>query len=170
MFNLISLINVFYKKSNSLKEENSHHLDYDKKRNDHMTHIDHDAINKCKADTLGKINDFIIYMVDAEIIRDAIDMDFTTGGNPARYSYIPNNEIWIENTMHVNDIFPTIVHEYLECFMMQKHHYSYNRAHDFANETEFKIRDKISKNKLNVKDNKQGLLFANKIINKVLDI
>lgn len=164
-----SLLSLFIKQCNSLKEENYHHLNYDKDRKDHMGHMHLIKDDDLKKNKIGVIDKFTVYTVNAEIIRDMVDIDFTTGGNPARYSYVPKDEIWLENTMSPNDTWPTIIHEYLECFMMQAHHYSYDRAHDFANDIEFKIREAIAQHKIDARDNRIGLIFANKIINKILD-
>jgi len=62
-----------------------------------------------------------IFLVDGEKIRDNIFIDFVEGGNPARYSFIPKNEIWIEYIFSKEDIAATILHEYLECnYMIHK--------------------------------------------------
>ena len=91
---------------------------------------------------------FKFVLVDAEKIRNSVDIDFVAGGNPARYQYVPENEIWIESTMSMNDIAATALHELIECILMSKRHYDYGDAHDLASKVEQKLRNKFDSKKI----------------------
>lgn len=99
-------------------------------------------IENLKKTEIGRYYDYIIYLVPGTQIRNEQDIDFTEGGNYKRYNYIPENEIWIDNTLPVSDIIPTMVHEYKECEAM-KSGAVYDKAHELANTFEAKAR-KIS--------------------------
>ena len=87
-----------------------------------------------------------IYLVDAEYVRDEIDIDFTMGGNAYRYpDYMPEDEVWIDDEMDEIDIFSTIVHELTERKLMKTSHMSYDKAHDIASSEELKIRKNLEK-------------------------
>lgn len=89
---------------------------------------------------LGRVAGLAIYLVDGERVRDAIDIDFTMGGNEARYSYVPPGEIWIDNAAHVLDRTATALHELIERDLMLHHGMSYDTAHDAANARELLFR------------------------------
>jgi uncharacterized membrane protein (UPF0127 family) len=95
---------------------------------------------------LKQINGFDVWVVDGGKIRNKIDIDFTTGGNPGRYKYIPENEIWIDNSVKPNELKDVILHELTECGLMENKGKSYDTAHDMANEKEMKLREVIEVN------------------------
>lgn len=102
---------------------------------------------KIRQNHLGDIFGIKIWSVDAEYVRDNIDIDFTTGGNAGVYLYIPENEIWIESLMEPRDFAPTIVHEMIEFLLMKYKEKSYDDAHDAANTWEQKLRKQTKKDK-----------------------
>ncbi|MEK6835063.1 MAG: hypothetical protein AABX61_02250 [Nanoarchaeota archaeon] len=83
-----------------------------------------------------------IFLVDGELIRNKLDIDFVMGGNGFRYLYIPVNEIWIDdaykNSKEINYI---ILHEFIELNLM-RHGINYSKAHDLASVKELKERRK----------------------------
>lgn len=85
-------------------------------------------------------HNFKVFLVDGELIRNKLDIDFVMGGNGFRYLYIPVNEIWIDdaykNSKEVNYI---ILHEFIELNLM-KHGINYSKAHDLASVKELKER------------------------------
>jgi hypothetical protein len=87
----------------------------------------------------------VIYLVDGEKVRDSIDVDFTMGGNEARYSYVPPGEIWIDNADHVLDRTATALHELIERDLMLHHGMSYDSAHDAANVRERVFRQDLER-------------------------
>lgn len=97
---------------------------------------------------------FKFCLVYAEYIRNNVDIDFVAGGNPARYQYVPKDEIWIESSVSMNDIAATALHEFVECVLMDKKHMSYDDAHDLASKVEIKLRKKFDKS-LKIRDYEQ---------------
>jgi hypothetical protein len=83
---------------------------------------------------------YSVYAVDGTYVRDKLDQDFTTGGNPGRYKYIPEDEIWVEEYLPEEDKVASAVHEIRECELMKGKHESYDEAHDKANSFERKVR------------------------------
>jgi hypothetical protein len=141
MHRIIDFANIFYKKAIDLKLEN---------KNDRMDryHLEDRKLPKDILDKVLKskiINNFFgneIWQVDGNIIRDLIDIDFTEGGNPGRYQYIPENQIWIEQSLSPEDTVATIIHELTEeASMFQGKDYS--TSHNFASDIEKKIRELI---------------------------
>lgn len=91
---------------------------------------------------LGTIAGFKIYIVDGNYVRDKIDTDFTNGGNPARYAYIPPNTVWIDWLLVPKDSAACILHEIVEYISMRRDGLSYDRAHDMALLIENRLRRK----------------------------
>lgn len=82
---------------------------------------------------LGAVAGMPVYLVSGERVRNAIDIDFTQGGNEAAYpGYVPKGEIWIDDAMHALDATATVYHELVERDMMLNHGMTYDRAHDIA--------------------------------------
>ena len=78
--------------------------------------------------------------VDGEAIRNLLDVDFTMGGNAARYPYVPDGEIWVDESMSPLDTAATILHEALEYHDMRDRGHAYDPAHTFASEGEIALR------------------------------
>lgn len=97
---------------------------------------------------LGRICGLTIYLVDGEKVRDVLDIDFTMGGNEARYSYVPPGEIWIDNAQHILDRTATALHELVERELMLHHGMSYDTAHDAANARERALREQLKRRRL----------------------
>ena len=110
---------------------------------EHECNTSEELLNRIKLSVYGSILGMTIWAVDGEIVRNEIDIDFTTGGNPARYRYIPNNEIWIESTLKPKDFASVVMHESFEYIMMKYYGLSYDDAHDKANGFEWRIRQSI---------------------------
>lgn len=86
---------------------------------------------------LGRVDGLAIYLVDGERTRNEIDVDFVNGGNGAVYpSYVPGDEIWIDDAQHALDRTATALHELIERDLMRGHGLDYDRAHDAANRYE----------------------------------
>jgi hypothetical protein len=80
------------------------------------------------------VNGLTIYLVNGEHVRNEIDVDFVNGGNGAIYpSYIPPDEIWIDDAQHALDRTATALHELIERDLMWHHGLGYDCAHDEAN-------------------------------------
>jgi len=95
---------------------------------------------------LGFLREFSVWLVDGELIRNHLDTDFVLGGNPARYRYVPADELWVERLWEKEptDLAPTVVHEYLECVLMRDRGYTYSQGHDAACDIEKELRSRIS--------------------------
>lgn len=84
-----------------------------------------------------------VVVVDGEYVRRHIDTDFTMGGNPSRYSYVPRGELWVEKNLSIADTISTIVHESVEHRLMKNSNMSYANAHALANQIDDEIRDAV---------------------------
>ena len=87
----------------------------------------------------GKSGDVSAWVVDGQYIRNNIFIDYTTGGNPQRYDFIPSGEIWLDNANEAEAGF-TLLHELVESRLMARG-MSYDKAHDAANVKESEARD-----------------------------
>lgn len=93
---------------------------------------------------LGFINGLAIYLVSGEKVRNEIDLDFTAGGSEAAYpNYIPKNEIWLDDALHVLDRIATIFHEIVERNLMLYRGIDYDDAHDTALKRELEFRREL---------------------------
>ena len=154
-------------KNNLLKEENKFRINYLKDRPKDIN-FPKDLINKIKKNKIGVILGSQIYMVNDEIIRDELDIDFTIGGNPCRYLYIPMNEIWISMYLSPSDYSGVIVHEMVESLLMKKG-FSYDSSHNKANIFEYKLRKKIDVGEIIIENNNDALKCAKEIIQDFLN-
>jgi len=83
-----------------------------------------------------------VFIVNGELIRDNIDIDYVMGGNGFRYLYIPIDEIWVEDKYYKTKEFNYIVyHEHSELKLMRKG-LNYSDAHDLASIKELVKRGK----------------------------
>ena len=83
-----------------------------------------------------------IYLVDGELVRDKLCIDYTMGGHHYRYSFIPENEVWIDNEMDEDDIEATIKHEMHERTLMKGQKMGYDKAHARSSNIEKAFRKK----------------------------
>lgn len=89
---------------------------------------------------IGEYDGYQFCLIDEDEVQK-IDISFTEGGNPARYSYVPENKIYIVDRLEKPVMLRTMVHEYLETKKMKDKGWSYDKAHDYAEKAEIKIRD-----------------------------
>lgn len=81
-----------------------------------------------------------VWIVCGTWVRDNLDIDFTEGGNFARYaSFIPAGQVWIEGSVSSDEVDSVMLHEVTELGWMQSG-LSYDAAHDNANVAEAKVR------------------------------
>jgi hypothetical protein len=78
----------------------------------------------------GERDGFKIWIVDGNKVRREIFDEFLFGGNPERYTFNPEDEIWIDNSITSEELETTIVHELNERHLMNKFGMSYFDAHD----------------------------------------
>lgn len=97
---------------------------------------------------LGQGNGLWVYLVEGERVRNEIDVDFVNGGNAAVYpSYIPHDEIWIDDAQHPLDRTATALHELIERDLMLHHGRGYDSAHDLANVYERAFRRQLRRHR-----------------------
>ena len=142
-------------------------LDYYKKRKSESSDLSESELEKIRVDFAGKVLDsYKIFEVNGDYIRTKVDIDFVSGGNPARYAYIPDGEIWIDENLHPNDFAATVIHEFSECTIMKYKGKSYDHAHDKASAIELSFRKKHLKEE--GKTVKIELEKANKLLKSFL--
>ena len=90
----------------------------------------------------GTVLGMQVWGVDGLSIRGTKDIDFTSGGNPARYRYVPNGELWVESAFSAPDALGVAVHEGVETVLMIKG-LPYGNAHDLANVFEWNLRQAV---------------------------
>ncbi len=90
---------------------------------------------------MGKIDSLSIYIVDGETVRREIYPDFIFGGNEQRYSFVPHNEIWIDNSVSNREYMTTLRHEINEMVLMRDAGMTYIQAHDSSLMLEVKLRN-----------------------------
>ena len=85
-----------------------------------------------RVNPLGKLGQFTVYTVNGRYIREHLDLDFVSGGNPARYGYIPDLELWVGQDMDTSEWATIALHEYAEARLMTDEGLSHEEAHDQA--------------------------------------
>lgn len=91
-------------------------------------------------DVIGAVDSVSVRLVDGQTVRDEVSVDFVEGGNSGRYSFVPEDEIWVEAVMTPEDQAATVVHEFIEREHMLSDGLSYDDAHDVANTVEHEFR------------------------------
>lgn len=89
------------------------------------------------------LSGYTIWVVDGSVIRDHIDIEFALGGNPGRYAYVPQDEVWIEDTGDEPDMDAIAAHETVESDLMIKDGFSYEEAHTQASKIETDLRRRV---------------------------
>jgi len=115
----------------------------------------HKKVLKTIKDSGGE--DVKICTINADFVRDlnpGLNFDeFVDGGHyyvtslPEYKKWIPENEIWIDDVfeMKPNDLRAIVLHEFTERNLMKYKHWSYDKAHEFANKKETEYREKVKK-------------------------
>lgn len=99
-----------------------------------------------------------IWVVKGEIVRDLFFLDYTEGGHDKVYSFIPKNELWIDDDLSLGERKFVILHELHERILMAKG-MKYDSAHKSSAEIEYycrkhpKMTDKYIKRELNKMNN-----------------
>jgi hypothetical protein len=92
----------------------------------------------------GERNGFKIWIVDGTVVRREIYNEFLYGGNPERYTFVPVDEIWIDNSISAEEYETTLAHELNEQSLMAKFSMTYFDAHDSSLQLEEKMRKEYS--------------------------
>ena len=91
----------------------------------------------------GTVLGMQVWGVDGLYIRGHKDLDFTAGGNPARYKYVPDGMLFVESALSAPDALGVAVHEGIETVLMMKG-LPYGNAHDLANVFEWNLRQDMA--------------------------
>jgi|GEM_PF-2600517 len=91
---------------------------------------------------IGRRGRYRVVLVDGRVIRDRLDPDFAAGGNPGRYGYVPNDELWVDDCTARGDVGPYVEHEGVESELMRRKGLSYDDAHERATIAERRLRKK----------------------------
>lgn len=84
-------------------------------------------------------NKCTVWIVHGEIVRGIFFLDFTEGGHDDVYSFVPKNEIWIDDDLSKREIQFVLLHEVYERNLMRKG-MSYSEAHRHALQIEYHCR------------------------------
>jgi hypothetical protein len=77
----------------------------------------------------GKKDNYDIWIVDGNVVRQKIYKEFLYGGNEQRYIFNPKGEIWIDNAVSCEEFELTLAHELHERHLMAKLGLTYDTAH-----------------------------------------
>jgi hypothetical protein len=80
-----------------------------------------------------------IWLVKGEVVRDLFFLDFTEGGHDKVYSFIPENEVWIDDDLGLEERRFVILHELHERNLMSLG-MKYDKAHKSSSEIEYYCR------------------------------
>jgi hypothetical protein len=86
-----------------------------------------------------------IYVVDGNEVRDKKDIEFTNFGQHGRFSFIPDDEIWLDKEHCQNEREPFEAHAIKEAELM-KQGMSYDKAYDIGLAEENKYRERAKQN------------------------
>lgn len=119
----------------------------------HNSNLSKELLSKVYYKKIGEIGKFNIFLINGEVIRNNIDIDFLFGGNPGPYPYVPDNEIWIEKTLAPIDFGATLLHELIENYYMEDaDKETYEKAHHKAEEIEKFLREAYKDKEASQKD------------------
>ena len=77
----------------------------------------------------GKKDNYNVWIIDGNAVRQKIYKEFLYGGNEQRYIFNPKGEIWIDNAISCEEFDLTLAHELNERHLMAKFGWSYDSAH-----------------------------------------
>lgn len=80
-----------------------------------------------------------IWVIKGELVRDLFFLDFTEGGHDKVYSFIPENEVWIDDDLDLSERKFVILHELHERNLMSKGK-DYDSAHKSSSKIEYYCR------------------------------
>jgi hypothetical protein len=80
-----------------------------------------------------------VWVVDGELVRDVLFIDFTEGGHDKVYKFIPAGEVWIDDDVVPDERPFVLLHELHERGLMSRG-WTYDRAHRHASRLEYRFR------------------------------
>ncbi len=127
---------------------------------------------------LFKSNKIKVWLVSGYLVRSLFNPSFTAGGHDKVYSFVPKDEIWIDNTIASKDWGFDILHELYERRLMSKNKnirkkVNYNESHEKAILLEQKYMDNPEELDERIKlelrrNNKEANAQQKKLVNKWL--
>lgn len=96
----------------------------------------HDVHKKLWGKTSGELT---VWVIDGNLVRSLYYIDFTEGGHDRVYSFVPKNEVWIDNDLVPDERPYVLLHELHERVDMGRG-LSYNAAHKRASKIEWHCR------------------------------
>ena len=105
---------------------------------------------KCREEIIKKIHKKLLYkysnklhiwLVNGEIVRDILFLDFTEGGHDKVYKFIPKYEVWLDNEVSQKERKFILLHELHERRLMSQGK-DYEQAHYASSRIEFHYRHK----------------------------
>ena len=99
-----------------------------------------EKIHKHPIMAYSNTGDLKLWIVDGRLVRDHFLIQYADGGHDRVYSFIPKNEIWIEDCVPENERDFILLHELHERFLMGEGK-DYRHAHMGATEVEDYYRD-----------------------------
>lgn len=93
-------------------------------------------------DSVGPVvvGGYKVVLVNGDQVKLDHLMDFTEGGNPERYDFVPDDEVWIDSNASDSNRRYIALHELCETFLMKERGLSYEKAHARCNEIEKRVR------------------------------
>ncbi|MDP4223178.1 MAG: hypothetical protein Q8868_07690 [Bacteroidota bacterium] len=88
----------------------------------------------------GEKDNYKIWIIDGNRVRQKIYKEYLYGGNEQRYIFNPKGEIWIDNAISCEEYDLTVAHELNERHLMAKFGWTYEAAHDSSLSLEQVIR------------------------------
>lgn len=82
----------------------------------------------------GNKDNYRIWIIDGDIVRQMIYKEFLYGGNEQRYLFVPKGEIWIDNDISSEEFDLTVAHELNERHLMAKFGWTYPDFGDSGND------------------------------------
>jgi len=102
----------------------------------------HEKIDNIYLYSWGKKDNYSIWIIDGNRVREKIYKEFLYGGNEQRYLFVPKGEIWIDNDISSEEFDLTVAHELNERHLMAKFGWTYEAAHDSSLSLELTIRNR----------------------------
>ncbi|MDE1925401.1 MAG: hypothetical protein KGH79_04485 [Patescibacteria group bacterium] len=83
-----------------------------------------------------------LWLVDGDLVRSTYSVEYSEGGHDIVYSWIPKNEIWIEESLKPEERDFIILHELHERYLMASKKMTYADAHHGATIVEDHYRER----------------------------
>jgi hypothetical protein len=77
-------------------------------------------LKRIHRELLAEYGDVRVWIVDGELVRSALFIEFTEGGHDKIYSFVPGNEIWIDDDLNPEERKFIVLHELYERNLMLK--------------------------------------------------